>query len=309
MALDNADIQLISRVVYQRLYQPNTALAVCRDRSSEVVGGGDNLRVDNYLTTYSISDVNYTADLTYQDLNDGSWILELDKRRAFAMRVQDSILKEKPYDAMVAIATEATQDMRKDLDAYIVSKHAAATFTAGDNRFTINVLTDSSTTAGSATKDKFDTANTRASIVNQMVTGVYKHGLKHYWPENSMKYALVMPEIKVALVQWMIETQRFGIGDLNNQALLDGAFERALGYRIIVNHSVAGDFTKSGTAQAPIYCGIVGETCHFAQQFTNFERMRDPNRFADLVRSMMRYGAGVQDNNKIARIDFAVSTT
>ena len=310
MPLDNADIAIISREVMENLYKPATALSVCRDRSAEIVGGGDSLRVDNYNSNWNVQAVNYTRDIAYDDVDDGTWSLPLDRRRSVEARVIDEVLREKPYDAMVSIARQMANAFSLDRDSNIVAKHNAASYTSSgnnQNRFTIPAITISGT-AGSG-EFKWDTATARQTFIDNLVN-VTTYALKAAWPQGAAMYMLCPPDIKAQLIKYFVIDQKvFGTGGINDSAFLEAYMERVLGFRIIVNYSIDGDATKAGTNEFNSYFGIVGETCHYAEQFSVMETLRDPDRFADLVRMFARYGAGVPDSAKIAKIDWTFTTS
>ena len=314
MALDNADIQIIANMVFEQLWVPRTAIDVVRDRSGEVVGGGDNLRVDSYVTPLAIDNMNNrkvdTDNIAYDDLNDDSWTLELDSRNAIAVRVSDSVLKEKPYDAMVDISRRMVEGVRKLLDDKIIGAHKGASYTANTNAFVVPCLTDSSTTAGTAAKDKWDTQNTRKNLV-LACADAYGAALQAGWTTEPGWYMLVSPEVKKQLALYLVDTERIGRGQLNDDAFVDGEFRRLFGFDVITNWAgdLQGDRSKAGTGEYPMFFGIRGRTCHFAQQYSNFEALRDQRQFADLLRVLVRYGAGVQDKSRIIRVSTTFTTS
>ena len=303
MALGNADIQFVSTLIHEYLYAAPSMLSVVRDRSLELVGG-DNLRIDDFNTTITIGDIpdNSVADIAYQDLDDRSVALDLDKRKYFGIRVPDSAIMEKLYDVLNDGARQAGNTLRNQIDKDLITAHTAN----ADTSLGTQSHTETIKTVGNKTNSipEWNSPEFRELLVN-LIADRQVVASRNAWPETGW-YMAMAPEIRGQLVKFLIDKGNLGTGVLGDRAFVDAAIGGVLGFTPIVSHNLTGDGTDAGSDQFPIHFGITGDTLHYANQYSLVERMRAESFFGDFVRGATRYGARVRENNRRMRVRFTL---
>lgn len=306
MALDNSDIQIVSQLIYEYLLNIPTTVSVVRDRSAELPAG-DNLRVDDFRTDIAIFDIadNSTADITYQDLDDAEWVLDLAKRKGWAFKLPDSMILEKFYDVLNDGARQAANKLANQLDSDLLVAHGATadsafvTSGAGQNSWTLTYKH-----TGTADTTKWGTPAARLRLVQQLIT-MSTAAKRANWTPGATYYMLVPPEIIEQFITYLVVDKAImGTGQLNDVAYVNAVIGQTLGFMPIMNNNITGDASTAGTGQFPCHFGIMNDTLHFALQYNMAETLRSPGFYGELIRGANRYGAKVRENARRMRLLF-----
>lgn len=233
------------------------------DYDGEIGSFGDRLHI-NSLVTPALRDYARNADVTVDLLDTEDQVLEIDHGKYFAFNLDDVDHVQAAGDLIVTATQESRKALVEAADSYVASKMVSQAATA-------NVV-------------EFDTA--ADDIFNALVD--YGSTLDTNKAPTIDRFAVVSPKVKAML----IKHERFIASSYGSAALIqDGGTAPVNG----VIGSIAGFVClMSQNLPAGIEM-IVGSrvATTYGQQLVEIESLRDPKRFADIVRGLHVAGARV----------------
>jgi len=230
---------------------------------------GDRVKI-NSIGPVSVSD--YTKNSTvvsYENLNDASQWLVIDQAKYFAFGLDDIDAAQSNADLMAAAMNDASYRLSNAADTYIASLHSQAGITTGLG-----------TTAS-------PTEVTAAKVVGQMAE-IARRMSDADCPEQD-RWMVVPPwfHLKLRLAKIVNEVT-------TDEALIEGAADRILGFSIFVSNNVA----TSGGATKVLAGNLSAIT--YADQIVHTEALRLSTAFKDGIRGLHVYGAKVVKADNLA---------
>ena len=313
MALDNADVTILSRMIHEYLVTVPGTRSIVYDRSGELTSQ-DSLSIDDFDTTITIGDIadNSVADITYQEADDRRVALDLDKRKYFAIDVPDRAVLEQPYAVMSDLSRQAGNAINDQLDTDLLAAMIATADSAFGSQSAVLTFHHSGTTE----TDRWNTAAARQVLIDGIIgrsvlaatngwAGIQNQNLGQ--PNNW--YMAIAPEIYGQILKYFIlDKGFFGSGQMNDAAFARAYIGDALGFTPIINQNITGNHAAAGTNQYRMQFGIAGSTLHFAQQYAQMESLRAQEFFGYKLRGLTRYGAKVRENNRRMQLTMTFTT-
>lgn len=218
------------------------------------------------------------ADITVEDLTDGTLKLVIDQGDYFAFRVNDVDAVQAAGDFRSPATQRAAYGLKDKVDKYIAGLFKLTAANGGPA--TANTLGNVSVIDGTGTGKPGTGQTTAFNVLVNLGKALNKQSV----PTDG-RYAIVPPEFLAALLQ----DPRFTRVDASgtSEGLRNGIVGRAVGFDILLSNNVPVASTRS------LICAGVPGALSFASQLTETEALRSQGRFADIVRGLNVYGAKI----------------
>ena len=247
-----------------------------RSWEGEIRQAGDTVKI-NKLSSLTVGD--YAGSVAYQNVASTQVILTVDQQKYVAYKVDD-------VDAMQANVdlVDHYQDRAAYALADAIDQHVASLYT-GAGAGTVGLdLTATPDVYGALVK-----ARTLLSKKNVPTEG---------------RWVVVSPDIEAALLNDPKFVQSTDQGDVIRRT---GRIGGIAGFTVYASNNVV---EVTDTTTGYVYHKAVfgtNDAIAFASQITETEAMRDPGSFADLVRSLVVYGAAVVEPDALGVLDVRVA--
>ena len=246
-----------------------------RQFEGEISQQGDTVHVSS-IGAPTIRKYNATEDLIVEDLSTTDNALKIDQGEYFAFRVEDVSAVQAAGPLRDPATRQAATGLRDAADQHVAKVMADG---AGAKLGNVDLVTGTDDAWG-------------------LVLELRKKLNAESVPSEG-RFLVVGPELESAILR----TAEFRRVDTSgsDQTLRNGVIGRLAGFDVLVSGNAP---VKSGRETA--IAGIADATA-FAQQVTKVEAMREPYRFADLVKGLSVYGARVFRPEGIATADVTIT--
>lgn len=250
-----------------------------RDYEGTIAQMGDTVHVQT-LEDPTVKPYNKNTDLVVDDLEDDTLTMTIDQGDYFAFRVND-IEKAQAATKFESPATKrAGYKMKDAVDRYLLGLLRAGVIAGNQlGRVTVcNADPEKATTGQLAMyelavrmREKLD----RASI-----------------PKTG-RYLSIPPELLSPLLLDKRFVNAEKLGATPNQPLLNGTVGRMAGFDILESNNIQKVGGSAANKDDYVIVAGISDALSFANQLTEVETLRDPNRFANQIRGLNIYGGKV----------------
>ena len=246
-----------------------------RTYDGEITGRGDAVHVST-IGTPTIRDYDASKDLTIEDLQIEDNALKIDQGDYFAFRVEDVSALQAAGPLRDPATRQAATALRDKADAHVAKVMADG---AGSKVGTVEI-------------------NPRSDDAWGLVLELRKRLNAHSVP-HAGRFLIVGPEFESAILR---APEFYRVNESGSEETLrNGVIGRLAGFDVFVSGNAP---VKSG--RETVIAGVP-DAVAFAQQITKVEAMREPYRFADLVKGLLVYGAKVFLGQGLASADVKIS--
>ena len=250
-----------------------------RDYEGEIRQAGDTVKI-NKLNNLTVSD--YAGTVNYQSVTSTQVTLTVDQQKYVAYKVDDVDRVQANVDLVDRYQARAAVALADVVDQYIASLYPAAG-------------------AGTVSLD--------LTVTSPDVYGAFVEARKLLNKKNvpmEGRWAVVSPEIEAALLNDAKFVQATDQGDRVRRT---GEIGGIAGFTIYVSNNVPEVVDTTVTPSQTFHKVLFGtnDAIAFAQQIVETEAMRDPGSFADLVRSLLVFGAAVIEPDALGVMDVRVA--
>ncbi len=263
MSINNFIPQIWAAVILRALQNITVARQICDlQYEGEVKGAGDRIKLLG-LADPTISD--YTGSVSYEDLEDASQELIIDKQKYFAFKVDDVDKTQAHVELLSDQNKRAAYKLRDTADALVLGLYAQA--------LSANTITDST----------LDTA-TILSVIAQMGQRLDENNV----PAEG-RWAVIPPwwKAKLTLIGFKFGVEKNGIDYL-----------KELGFSFYVSNNL----TDLGTSQHQVLAGGKNAIA-YVDQIVNIEALRLQSSFSDAIRGLHVYGYKVVKPKELVRVN------
>lgn len=238
---------------------------------------GDTVHVSS-IGDPTVSTYDKTTNLTVEDLTDAETAMTIDQGDYFAFRVNDIDELQSAANFEDPATARAGYKLQNKVDLYLYGLLKAGV-QAGNQLGRVSIIDSRPEKAAAGQLDMYTVAvRLREKLDRASVS-------------PTGRYIAIPPELQSAL----LFDDRFVNADKLGSAgpLLNGTVGRLAGFDVLVSNNI----TKVGGAGANkddyVVVAGVSDALSFANQISKVETLRDPNRFADIVRGLNIYGGKV----------------
>lgn len=236
------------------------------DYEGEIQNFGQSVRITT-IGDPTISDYDANTPLTYEDIETAGVDLIIDRKKFFAIKLDDVDRAQARVNPMTKVAQNAAYKMRDAADSYVANLYTgvAAANTVGSTGAPIDTFT-APTDAYNKVLIPLRTRLNRASVPTEG------------------RYVVITPELEGSLLQ----DDRFVKVDASgtSEGLRNGIIGRAAGFDILMSNNAPN---PSGDTQV-IQAGYPGAIT-YADQILETEALRLETTIADAIRGLHVYGA------------------
>ncbi|MDQ8040662.1 hypothetical protein RDI86_02245 [Cellulosimicrobium sp. XJ-DQ-B-000] len=295
MAITNFVPELWSAAVqvpYEKALVFGQAQVANRDYEGQIRQQGDTIHVTT-IDDPTVRDYDKNTDITVEDLNDGRISLVVDQGKYFAFRVNDVDKVQAAGNFESPAIARAGIGLRDAADKFIAAK------------FTENVSTGGPIAANRLGAVTVFDGKPESAGPGQLTAYQVLVKLREKLDAQSVplegRYVVVSPAFVSALLMDSRYTDLSASG--SSDALLNGQVGRSTGFQVLVS----GNLPTSGSATT-ICAGVPGALT-YADQILETEALRDPNRFADIVRGLNVFGATIFRREGVATAQVTIATS
>lgn len=276
----------------------NAYMVAVTDRSGELAMGGDRLHMGEITSTVTVGDYVKDTDMNPPEAaDDADEVLMLDQQKYFNIQVDDLDRVQARPDLLDEFARKAAVAIADTVNAYIYGVHrGAVTEVTGTGARPARLTTIEHKAA------EFGNLEYAGKLVEALIGAMTQMDRDNIPQMN--RYAVATPEIRAALVRWLLDKGVNFNGDMSDTALMDGMVSRAFGFNFAVDN--VSPAPGVGTRQQYIAMGHP-EAVVWASQINRVEPYRPEARFADAIKGLYVYGAHAAEREKMWAIEHTLS--
>ena len=267
---------------------------VVEDHSMEVPYGS-SLVINRDATDYDAAIADYVVGTDYAAptrVDTGAATLELNQRKSIPVYIDDTESAQVRPSLIDSTTFEAGRALALQVNDYIRTQ-ATDGLPAGQQLTQINV--------GANYANIQSTASQTAYADRMLDAGELAD--EQGWPPE-LRVAIVAPAIKRGLVQYAVDKgMPLVAAQTLDRAVVDAALLRLFGWNILVDAGIP----KSTDAAYRMHFLTAGMGVAYAEQFTRSEVIRDPDRYGDILRRLVVYGAERTSGNKLIMCNISAS--
>lgn len=250
----------------------------------EIKRQGDTVNITT-ISDPTIRTYDKDADITIEDVTDGTLQLLIDQGDYFAFRVNDIDAVQAAGDFEGPATQRAGFGLKDKVDGFIASLFNVAAASGGPAA--ANRLGNVSVINGTGTGKPGAGQTTAWNVLVDLSNRLNKQNV----PSDG-RYAIIDPDFLSSLMH----DPRFSRVDASgsSETLRNGIVGRAAGFDILVSNN-----TVKASSRSLVVAGIP-DALTFANQLTQVEAMRSQGRFADIIRGLNVYGAKITRPDAIA---------
>ena len=277
MAIVNAIPELWSAGILRGFDETTTWGGLVTDVSREFAAGGDKLHLSEVTGTITVHDyVKGTPLADPEQPGDAPNVLTLDQHKAINIGIEDI----ERFQARPAVFEEWTRKAGLRV-AQTYDRHVYSVYNTTWN--------DSMANGNRVQYDKTPTevtATWRQGLVDQALAIVRRMDEAN-WPTDS-RWCVITTEVKAHLIDYLVQDKsELGAGGLVDDALVNAAFSRLFGVRMIVDNQL-----PTGAAENnPFMLFGLPSGIYTARQIAKMEAYRPEKAFQDAIKGLFVYGA------------------
>ena len=258
MAIDNFIPEIWAAGVTQSFIANQVVIPTLNTQFTGAVTRGNQVHVINATTPTIVDYAAASRSITAEALNDTEVLLEINQEKAFSVNVDDvdAVQSSSQFGPWVESAGRA---LAEDAENYVVDTMVAGATDANGG----SVVVDTADEAKAAIRAL------RLAMANAKVPAMGR-------------YVVVNPDMSDLLIQGLDDASIAGSdGELRN-----GVIGRLYGFTVVESPLLSA----SGT---PAAVGYHENMVGFVNQIQSLESLRNPTKFADIVRGLNVFGAKV----------------
>ena len=257
MAIDNFIPEIWAAGVTQSFIANQVVIPTLNNAFTGDVTRGNKVHIIN-ATTPTIVDYSATRTISAEALNDTEVLLEIDQEKAFSVNVDD-VDRVQASSEFAPWVDSAGRALAEDAEDYLLTTMLAGATEANTGDVEIDT----------AAEAKESIRSLRKAMANAKVPA-------------SGRYVVVNPDMADLLIQGLDDASVAG----TDAELRNGVIGRLYGFTVVESPLLE----SAGTPAAMSYHeSMVG----FVNQIQSLESLRNPTKFADIVRGLNVYGAKV----------------
>lgn len=260
MALENFKPTIWTAKIMRTLEDNMVARQICNlSAEGQIKSAGDAVKFSGIADPTVTA---YTGTVTYEDMQDASTTMYINKQNYFAFKIDDVDKAQANIDAKGSQAERAGYMLKKAADTFVLGQYAqAGTIATAASVTSVNVL----------------------STVSELVRRLEDQNV--YAKER--RWAVIPPWMKQKL---MLAGVKFQIK--NGSGAADGV---AWSDELDINLYVSNQLYNSGTVAAPVHYVLAGsdQAIGYADQIVETEAIRLESQMATGVRGLHLYGTKV----------------
>jgi hypothetical protein len=266
MAIDNFIPEIWAAGVTQSFIANQVVIPTLNTQFTGNVTSGNQVHIIN-ATTPTIVDYKAAGrSITAEALNDTEVLLTIDQEKAFSVNVDDvdKVQASSDFNSWVDAAGKA---LAEDAEAYVIAQMIAG-----------------ASSAQSATPVAVDTpAEARAAV------RAIRKAMSNSKVPTSDRFMVVNPDFADLLIDGLSDAAVAG----GTEELRNGQILRLYGFNIVESALIDSD--------TPTAVGYHNAMVAFANQVNSLEALRNPTKFADIVRGLNVYGAKVIKSEAVVK--------
>jgi hypothetical protein len=267
MAIDNFIPEVWAAGVTQSFLANQVVIPTLDNAFTGDITAGNKIHVIN-ATTPTIADYSATRTITAEALNDTEVTLDIDQEKAFSVNVDD-VDRVQASSEFAPWVDSAGKALAEDAENYL-----------------IDIMLNNST-QGNPGNVVVDTGAEALAAVRAI-----RKSMSSAKVPASGRYLLVNPDLADLLLSGLSDVSVAGSGD----ELRNGVIARLFGFTV-----VESALLQPGGAARPTAIGYHESMVAFANQIQSLESLRNPTKFADIVRGLNVYGGKVLKEEAVVR--------
>ena len=267
MAIDNFIPEVWAAGVTQSFLANQVVIPTLDNAFTGDVTAGNKVHIIN-ATTPTIADYSATRTITAEALNDTEVTLDIDQEKAFSVNVDD-VDRVQASSEFAPWVDSAGKALAEDAENYL-----------------IDIMLNNSTDANGGAV-VVDTGAEALAAVRAI-----RKSMSSAKVPASGRYLLVNPDLADLLLSGLSDVSVAGSGD----ELRNGEIARLFGFTVVESALLQ----PSGAAR-PTAIGYHESMVAFVNQIQSLESLRNPTKFADIVRGLNVYGGKVLKSEAVVR--------
>lgn len=268
MAINNFIPEVWAAGVTQSFIANQIVIPTLNTQYSGVATRGNTVHIINATTPTVVDYAAAGRSITAEALNDTEVQLLIDQEKAFSVNVDD-VDRVQAAGEFNAWTEAAGRALAEDAEAFVIAE----------------MLNNS--TQGNPTSVKVDTA----AEAKAAIRAIRKVMTQAKVPASG-RFVIVNPDMADLLLSDLSDVGAAG----SNTELRDGAILRLYGMDVLESPLV-----ELGGSDRPAAIGYHQDMVAFVNQVENVESLRNPTKFADIVRGLNVYGAKVVKPEAVVR--------
>ena len=267
MAIDNFIPEIWAAGVTQSFIANQVVIPTLNNAFTGDVTRGNQVHIIN-ATTPTIVDYSATRTISAEALNDTEVLLDIDQEKAFSVNVDD-VDRVQASSEFAPWVDSAGRALAEDAEDYL-----------------IDIMLNNST-QGNPSSVVVDTADEAKAAVR----AVRKIMANNKVPASG-RYLVINPDMTDLLIQGLDDASVAG----TDSELRNGVIGRLYGFTVIES-----SLLQPGGAARPTLIGYHESMVGFVNQIQSLESLRNPTKFADIVRGLNVYGGKVIKEEAVVR--------
>jgi hypothetical protein len=264
MAIDNFIPEVWAAGVTQSFIANQVVIPTLNNAFTGDVVAGNKVHIIN-ATTPTIADYSATRTITAEALADTEVLLDIDQEKAFSVNVDD-VDRVQASSEFAPWVESAGRALAEDAESYVLTQMLAGASNANSGA----VVVDSAAEALTAVRD------IRKTMANNKVPA-------------AGRYLVVNPDFADLLIQGLDDVSVAG----NDSELRNGVIGRLYGFTVVESALLV--------SSAPAAVGYHEAMVAFINQIQSLESLRNPTKFADIVRGLNVYGGKVLKDEAVVK--------
>jgi hypothetical protein len=260
MAIDQFIPEVWAAGVTQSFIANQVVIPTLNNAFTGDVTAGNKVHIIN-ATTPTIADYSATRTITAEALADTEVLLDIDQEKAFSVNVDD-VDRVQASSEFAPWVDSAGRALAEDAEDYLLGLMV----TGASNANTANVEVDTADEAKTAVRA------IRKAMANNKVPA-------------AGRYLVVNPDFADLLIQGLDDVSVAG----TDSELRNGVIGRLYGFTVVESPLLS-------TTGTPAAVGYHEAMVAFVNQIQSLESLRNPTKFADIVRGLNVYGGKVLKN-------------
>jgi hypothetical protein len=265
MAIDNFIPEIWAAGVTQSFIANQVVIPTLNTQFTGNVTRGNQVHIINATTPTIVDYAAAGRSITAEALNDTEVLLNIDQEKAFSVNVDD-VDKVQAGSDFAPWVDAAGKALAEDAEAYVIAQMVAGS------------------SQGNPDSVKVDTpAEARAAV------RAIRKAMSNAKVPTSDRFMVVNPDFADLLIDGLSDAAVAG----GTEELRNGQILRLYGFNIVESALI--------DTEVPAAVGYHSGMVAFANQVNSLEALRNPTKFADIVRGLNVYGAKVIKSSAVVR--------
>lgn len=264
MAIDQFIPEVWAAGVTQSFIANQVVIPTLNNAFTGEVTAGNKVHIIN-ATTPTISDYSATRSITAEALNDTEVVLDIDQEKAFSVNVDD-VDRVQASSEFAPWVDSAGRALAEDAETYVLTEMLA----------------------GASDGNPDDVEIETADEAKAAIRAIRKEMANNKVPAAG-RFVVVNPDMADLLIQGLDDASVAG----TDSELRNGVIGRLYGFTVVESPLFSAD--------APAAIGYHEAMFAFVSQIQSLESLRNPTKFADIVRGLNVYGGKVLKNEAVVK--------